>query len=149
MRYEAQSFTIPVDVSSAVVDPAGSMGVVYSLFHQEHRRLFGHANPNAPVAIDDLRLRTIGRQPKPAAKDPTRHTTNSSIAQVSPAERRTLRLAGRSCENAAVFDWGQLPRHWSHAGPAVIQQDLATILVPDGFRARMGAFGDVELLKEA
>jgi len=68
---------------------------------------------------------------------------------VAPIERRTLRLAGWTHEEAPVFTWEQLATGWSHEGPTVIQQELATILVPDGYVARIGAFGDLELEKEA
>jgi N-methylhydantoinase A len=119
------------------------MQAVHDLFHAEHARLFGHANRTGRVAIDNLRLQTIGVQAKPSA-----HATEAGRARVSlPAQKRALRLAGQWHENAPVYAWDDLPAGWSGAGPAIIQKDLATILVPAGYTAMLGSLGDLELVK--
>ena len=140
MRYGAQSFTIPVNISSAMGgdNPVAAMT---SLFHDEHDRLFGHANRAAPVAIDDLRLKTIGRQPKPSAE----RLTADVPTDAAPSGSRSLRFGGITRENVPVHAWSGLPAGWTGDGPAVIEQDLATILVPPSYRARVGEFGDLEL----
>lgn len=145
MRYAAQSFTIPVDVSSALAGGCPRLDAVRALFDSEHERLFGHYNREAEVAIDDLRVRTIGRQAKPDAAK----VRQAARTSPEPIERRSLRLGGRSFADAPIYAWTDLPDGWSAAGPAVIQQDLATILVPAHFRAVLGELGDLELVREA
>ncbi|MFI5013009.1 MAG: hydantoinase/oxoprolinase family protein [Hyphomicrobiales bacterium] len=139
MRYAAQSFSIAVELPTGA--GAGVAGA-QARFHAEHERLFGHANPASPVAIDNLRLRSQGRQAKPplrplaAGRAPT------------PIERRGLRLNGGWAGDCPVFAQGELAPGFAVAGPAIIEQDLATLLVPHGFCASIGAYGDIELRKE-
>jgi N-methylhydantoinase A len=145
MRYAAQSFTIPVDISSALARPSGLLEEVRTLFYEEHRRSFGHANANAPIAIDDLRLRTIDRQAKPSAVE----VVTGLSTTPRPIEHRALCLGGRWHEGVPVYPCSDLSKGWSQPGPAVIQQDLATTLVPEGYNAHISAFGDLEMVKEA
>jgi N-methylhydantoinase A len=137
MRYAAQSFTIAVEL-----EPNGKMEEARARFHEEHERLFGHANPAAPVTIDTLRLRSVGQQPKPHLR---------ALAQSPaplPRERRKLRLNGGWAADCLVFAQAQLGPGFTIEGPAIIEQDLATLLVPASFRAVVGPFGDIELVKE-
>jgi hypothetical protein len=59
-----------------------------------------------------------------------------------------LRLGGHQLDDALVFAWKDLPQGWSWPGPIVIQQDLATILVPQSYTAHVSALGDLELVKD-
>ena len=141
MRYGAQSFSVPVDVTRAMAsgDPAGASVVA---FHAEHERLFGHAERQSPVAIDDLRLKTIGRQAKPPAT-PFRRDAATDTA---PRQARPIRFGSRTIPDVPVHAWDQLSPGWSSQGPAIIEQDLATILVPPTYLVRVGEFGDLDLV---
>jgi len=143
MRYAAQSFTIPVDLTAAVRDGAGMAGFA-DAFHAEHETLFGYASPGAPVTVNELLVRTFGRQAKPRAVP----ATDTTARAAAPESRRDLRFLGRWWPDCPVFDRGDLDTGWVQAGPAVIEQDLATVLVPPGFEARIGVLGDIVLTKE-
>jgi N-methylhydantoinase A len=143
MRYAAQSFTIPVDLTDAV-DGKADMNAISSLFHDEHHRLFGHSDRNASVVIDDMRLQTIGRQAKPAAIPIERATTGAPVF----IEFGAVRFKGQWHRETPIFSWDALPPDWVATGPAIVQQELATILVPPGYTARIGVFGDLEMMKD-
>jgi N-methylhydantoinase A len=138
MRYAAQSFTIPVELSSHI---EGDMAGVFGAFHTEHNRLFGHSTPAAPVAIDTLRVRTSGRQAKPVAVP----LVSEQGPAARPTEHRRLRFGRKWIEDVPVFDWTELSPGWTILGPCIIQQDLATVLVPPSYEARVGVLGDLEL----
>ncbi|WP_414474081.1 hydantoinase/oxoprolinase family protein [Microvirga sp. M2] len=142
MRYGAQSFTIPIDLSGRL-EAGLELDAVFALFHREHHRLFGHCDENSPVVIDNLRLRTIGRQAKPAAVplDP------GEPLEPRPIETRPILVEGRWVAEAPVYSWPEMRVGQRIEGPAIVQQDLATILVPQGFRAKLTAFGDLEMTK--
>ncbi|WOH63893.1 hydantoinase/oxoprolinase family protein [Bradyrhizobium sp. BWA-3-5] len=143
MRYVAQSFTIPVDLTDALRSGTGMTGFTVA-FHAEHQKLFGFANPDEPVAVNEQMVRTFGRQAKPAAKADTKTTARSA----APASRRDLRFQERWWPDCAVFSRTDLDAGWAQTGPAVIEHDLATVLVLPGFRAAVGALGDIVLTKE-
>jgi len=141
MRYAAQSFTIQIDLTEAL--RSGDEAATREAFHVEHERLFGHANRDAPIAIDTLRVRTSGRQAKPSG-DPL---PAGDTAAPAPVARRRLRFARGWVDDVPIYDWGGLQRGWSGSGPAVVQQDLATILVPPGYTVQLGLRGDLELAR--
>jgi N-methylhydantoinase A len=144
MRYTAQSFTIPVNLTEVVRDGKGMPGIT-AAFHAEHERLFGYASPDAPVAVNELMVRTFGRRAKPAA------TVNGIRSESSsrPASRRDLRFHGSWLRDCPVYARNDLDTAWAQQGPAVIEQDLATVLVPPQFRAEIGPLGDIVLTREA
>lgn len=141
MRYAAQSFTIPVEIGPALEDGSGLPGI-QEHFHAEHERLFGHADRDAPVAIDEFRLKTVGVQAKPSATPLPR-----GQSEVAPKGHRAMRNEGSSTSHVPVFDWLELPVGWRQSGPALVEQDLATIFIPPGYRAEIGAFGDLDMRK--
>jgi len=57
-------------------------------------------------------------------------------------------MGGRWIDAASVYGWADLQPGWQASGPAIVQQDLATIMVPEGYRAHIGALGDLEMMKE-
>jgi N-methylhydantoinase A len=142
MRYGAQSFTIPVDLSESLATGL-ELGSVFALFHRDHDRLFGHSDAKAPVVIDNLRLRTIGRQAKPAAV----RLSSDGQASPQPIESRPILVDGRQVENAPVYSWPEMQIGHRIQGPAIVQQDLATVLVPQGYHAQLSVFGDLEMMK--
>ncbi|MFI4997728.1 MAG: hydantoinase/oxoprolinase family protein [Hyphomicrobiales bacterium] len=140
MRYAAQSFSIAVELAQS--GEGSGMEAARRRFHEEHERLFGHANAASAVAIDNLRLRSFGRQAKPTLRQ------LPAAEAPAPSERRELRLNGGWAGDCPVFAQGLLAPGFAVAGPAIIEQDLATLLVPTGFGARVGPYGDIELEKE-
>ncbi|MER8562663.1 hydantoinase/oxoprolinase family protein [Mesorhizobium sp. M0578] len=142
-RYAAQSFTIPVDVTNALRSGAGMAGFT-AAFHAEHEKLFGYANAGAPVAVNELMVRTFGRQAKPHAMADARAPARSA----SPKSRRDLRFQRRWWPDCPIFARADLEGGWAQSGPTIIEHDLATVLVPPGFRAVIGALGDIMQTKE-
>jgi len=142
MRYAAQAFTIPIDVTPIVENGLG-LDAYEQAFHAEHLRLFGHNDPHAAIAIDEARVRLMGALPKPGATPSPQGTS----AEPTPARRRDLRYRGQWIKDVPIYARESLPRGWSGGGIAVIEQDNATILVPPGFVATVGEFGDLMLQK--
>jgi N-methylhydantoinase A len=143
MRYGAQSFTIPVDVTECVAAKGGPADYA-AAFHAEHERLFGHRDDTSAVAVDELRVRTVGRQPKPRAD-----AGNTAAAhRARPRGCRSVRIGGTVHPAASVFARSALAPGATVEGPAIIEQDVATVLVPPGYVARAGALGDLVLVRE-
>jgi N-methylhydantoinase A len=142
MRYAAQSFTVSIDLTEALGE-ADADAAMLDAFHAEHERLFGHADRCGAVAVDTLRLRTLGRQAKPSAA--LENSLASSSMSGAPAARRDLRFGRGWVRDVPIYAWGDLPPGWRVDGPAVVQQDLATILIPPSYAAALGSLGDLEI----
>ena len=138
VRYAGQSF----DVNTPVDEPAaqdGDLAAIGESFHTQHRRLYGHADPDARIEVLSLRLRVRGELPRPAAVPlPARATT------VQPARERRARFAG-TWHNTPVFRWADLSVGWCTEGAAIVEQETATVVIPPGFTARLGHLGDLIL----
>jgi N-methylhydantoinase A len=136
IRYEGQSFDVGV-----VLTERPDLARLADAFHAEHNRRFGHANPGAAIEIIALRLRVRGALPRPGA-------VARPSGGAAPKQRgRRLRFGG-AWHDAPVFRWADLPVGWSTPGPAVVEQETATVIVPPRFSAAMGEFGDLTLRKE-
>ena len=53
-------------------------------------------------------------------------------------------FAGR-WHDTAVHAWAALPPAWRAAGPAIVEQETATVVVPPDFTVRLGPLGDLIL----
>ena len=133
MRYAGQSFEVDT-LLQAATDPAS----IAQAFHAEHSRLFGHANPDAATEIIALRVRTRGRLPSPPAG------AGSPRHRAQPERRRPARFAG-AWHDTPVLHWPSLPADWRRPGPVIVEQETATVVVPPGFTATLGALGDLIL----
>ena len=137
IRYAGQSFDVATAVPEAAAIAADSAAIARA-FHAEHHRLYGHAHEGNEIQITALRLRVRGALPRPgAAKMP------EGISTLAPHTRRVR--FGAAWHDAPVHDWSTLAPGWSAAGPAVIAQETATVVVPPAFRATLGAYGDLIL----
>lgn len=142
MRYAAQSFTLPVELEF-LDGKGGAVQNAFERFHSEHERLFGHATRNLPVVIDALRLRTAGRQLKPA---PTGSSYAASSAE--PRMHRQLLINGKTYPHAPVFSQDTLKPGFRAKGPAMVEQDIATVVVPPNYWVEIGSLGDIIMTRD-
>jgi N-methylhydantoinase A len=131
LRYSGQSFELTV--------PAG--GQALRAFHQMHERRYGYADQARPVEIVNVRVRMVGRTPKPAL---LRGTLRAASAKRALRGTRRAAFAGRA-HAAPVFDRNLLRAGNRFAGPAIIVEYSATTLLPPGWRARVDAVENIIL----
>ena len=137
MRYRGQSFELSVRLPEAA-GMAGDLAVSEAAFHAEHLRLYTFADPAAPVEFTELRVRVRGALPAPV--DEAAVAQSSAAGQ--PYARRAIRIGG-AAHDAALYRREELSAGQAVAGPALIEQDIATILVPPGFKAHADAAGNL------
>lgn len=147
VAYVGQSFQIDVSVPEAAA-VAGDLGVLEAAFHQEHERLYGHGDTEAPIYMTELRVRIRGGMPMPV-----QDLMPSTLIPV------TSGAAGGAVRGGVQQSyWGDgakvatrlIPRSTLNAegpaqGPAIIDLDDSTILVPPGYSATSEASGAVIL----
>ena len=133
MRYLGQSWEIDVDVP---LDMA-TVEELEAAFHDTHERRFGHRN-DGETEVVSFRLTGIGRGGKPAF-GAWRVQGDLAGARV---ETRSVFFGGRFFDTP-VLERGRLPAGASHAGPAIVEEEGATTVVPPEWRFRVLDSGDL------
>ncbi|HZS81274.1 MAG TPA: hydantoinase/oxoprolinase family protein [Stellaceae bacterium] len=139
VRYRGQSFDVATRIDAAAA-AAGDMKAIAAAFHAEHRRLYGHAEPHAAIEILTLRARIRGRLAQPAATP----VAPGPARAIEPRRRRRARFDG-AWHETAIYARGDLPIGWRGAGPAIVEEETATVVIPPAFSAEIGRFGDLIL----
>jgi N-methylhydantoinase A len=136
LRYVGQAFQIEVPIDPAWLEETGTERL-RAAFHDLHERLYAHADRAADVELIDLRATISGATPKPELKAvPTGH------GPPPPAGRRSIHYRKHRYD-AAVYLRRDLLAGQHIDGPAVVEQDDTTTLVPAGFHASIDAFGNL------
>ena len=133
MRYLGQSWEIDVDVPPDMA----TVEALEAVFHDTHERRFGHRN-DGETEVVSFRLTGIGRSSKPAF-GAWRVPGDLAGARV---ETRSVFFGGRFFDTP-VLARGRLPAGASHAGPAVVEEEGATTVVPPQWRFRVLDSGDL------
>ena len=144
MRYQGQSFQVDVGLDGKLVASA-DMQAIEKAFHDEHLHLYNHADLEAPVEIQQLRVRALSRMTKPA---PEPLEARDKSIEEALLENRRLRLQGIWHDQVPVYRRSALGPEHPIAGPAIIEQGDSTILVPATYSAETGDLGDLILTLE-
>ncbi|NSY46751.1 hydantoinase/oxoprolinase family protein [Agrobacterium tumefaciens] len=137
MRYVGQSFQVDVRLPDTAIE-AHDIAAMHAAFHQEHERIYSHADKAAPVEFVDLRMRVRGSMSIPQPSTPETSGAGGALKTV-----RSMRFHNKLIPEVRVFDRASLTPNDAIQGPAVIEQRDATIVVPPEFVARVGAFGAI------
>jgi N-methylhydantoinase A len=122
LRYVGQSYEVNVPVGPDLE----------AAFHRRHEALFGHAARGEPVELVTVRFTaTIPR----VRHVPRHHAQGVAIK----GARKVLFAEGR--QSVSVYDRGALAEGFRTSGPAVIEEEHATTVVPPWADARVLAHG--------
>lgn len=135
MRYVGQSFELEVPVAETDLEARSLDGLV-GRFHDVHLQVYGYAEKSSPVEIINLRTTVIGHTPKPRLPELPEGAAAPSV------RRRPVFYGGKQIE-AAVVERAVLPRGFTLAGSAVIEQYDTTTFVPPGWRVTVDRFGNL------
>ncbi|MHC9236267.1 hydantoinase/oxoprolinase family protein [Pseudooceanicola sp. 502str34] len=138
MRYRGQSFEIEVPIDPATL-AKGDITPVAEAFHAEHRRLYGHADPEAPIQIIAINLVVTGHSATPtlprSTPQPKTVTAQASMSAWLDGARREVPLFKRT----------DLTPGATFVSPCVIAQDDTTTIVPAGFSGEVDGHGNLIL----
>ena len=128
LRYRGQSYEINVPVR-------GDLG---SAFRRTHRRRYGYASRSEPIELVTVRL---------VARVPRRAFVPRPPRDVQPLVRTRRVLFEDGWREARVYARASLPVGFAAVGPAIVEEDYATTLVPPGASFRVDGLGllDVEV----
>lgn len=142
MRYRGQSFEIDVPVDEDAL-ARGDIAPIAEAFHAEHRRLYGHADPDAPIQVIAVSLIVTGHAPKPVL--PRYDVVERHVAPVREVEA----FVDGARRKFGVYERAALSAGAHFECPCVITQDDTTIIVPPGFAGEVDTHGNLILKWEA
>jgi N-methylhydantoinase A len=129
IRYVGEAYEIAVALSDKFL----------AAFHREHERLYGHAEPQAPTEIVNLRLRAEAAvdvpnivEAKEADADPAEALLDHRPMIVGREEPRRV--------NVPVFQAAALRAGYRIPGPAVVVREDTTVYLDPEDRARVDGF---------
>jgi N-methylhydantoinase A len=132
MRYVGQEYSVSIPIGSEI-DPAA----IERSFHDAHRTRYGHSTPEAPCEFVNLRLAAMGRL------DREMYGVRPPVVGERPeAGRRRVVFDGEELDTA-VLRRDRLAVDTSHAGPAIIEEETATTVLPPGYEAEVDPLGNL------
>jgi N-methylhydantoinase A len=139
MRYAGQQSSVGVPVGAR---RRGWLARATADFHRLHEQLFGFSVPGEPVEVVTLRLRAVGRL-APEAAAPAQRVRRRAEPRAAGTREVAFGPRERERERARIFRRDTLAPGVELRGPAVVEQDDATTLVPPGATARCDGLGNL------
>jgi N-methylhydantoinase A len=137
LRYEGQEFAIKVPVSAEEI-AAGDLKTIRTRFDSIHDRSFGHAAPDEPLEMVNVRLSARGLRQK------------LQMPEVGKGTRFIPRIMRKVCferadrfEDCPVYARDTLPAGAEIAGPALIEEYGSTTVLFAADRATVAPTGEI------
>jgi N-methylhydantoinase A len=138
LRYRRQAYELTVPMADGPVT-ATTMARLAADFHDKHRMTYGHASPDEPVQLVNLRVSAVGRLDGLALGRGVLKT-GGAAPSVRPVYFKETGLA--ACE---VLPRDALAPGLEKAGPLIVEAADTTIVVPPGWRLRARPDGFIML----
>jgi N-methylhydantoinase A len=137
VRYRGQSYEITVPFPDGPVN-AESVATSRERFDEEHERLYGHAMRDAPIEIVTVRGNGLVSTPGPIEADAGSETELA-------ADEREVYFDDAGFVPTDVYERASVRTGGAFAGPAIIEEDSSTTLVPPGSTARISDHGAIRI----
>jgi len=137
MRFQGQSY----EVSTPVPTKLDTLDQVREAFHRAYEEVYNFVDPNEDVEITDIRVQIVGETPTPELRAPSSKQRDGNEPQSTSADR-SVYLAGRWRE-VPVYKRCVLQAGDQFEGPAIVDQDDTTVVVPGGFSVTVDSIGNL------
>ncbi|MBV9282083.1 MAG: hydantoinase/oxoprolinase family protein, partial [Chloroflexi bacterium] len=144
-RYVGQGYELRVNIPRGRLSRA-SLARAWDEFHELHRVEYGHAFPDAPIEIVNVRVVGVGGMPKLAHLP---FSPGRSLQDALLEEATTFFRVDNAVEElrTAYYDRHRLPVAVPAAGPAVAFQKDTTTVIPPGWQGVTDAVGNLVLTR--
>jgi len=140
IRYVGQSHALTVTMSSAELNGRVLQASI-DLFHDEHRRIYGHSTPGEPTELVNVRLTATGKIRKPRLR------TLAAQSEDRLPEPRTHRQVYFSEADGfldcPIYLRYRLGNGACVSGPAIVEEMDATTVVSPGHHATVDGHGNL------
>jgi N-methylhydantoinase A len=140
LRYVGQEFWLQIPVSRLEVEQADVTAII-DRFHETHNRRFGHAAPDEPLELVNLRLTALGERPKiqfpSVSSDGSDPRVDVRQVYFDDARRPIL---------SPVYRRDRLAPGISVLGPCVIEEYGSTTILFEGDSLEVAETGEMIIL---
>ncbi len=142
MRYVGEAHEVPVYVPEGM-GGAQAIEHLWAEFHRVHDKTFGYAyEGQQDVELVNLRVQAVGRVQRPDVQVSERAGAGGPAA--ARGERRVY-WRNEGWLDCPLYDRAALDVDATVDGPAIIEEYGSTVVVADGWQARMDAYGNLQL----
>ncbi len=139
LRYVGQSYELRIPLPEGTI-ASGSEALIGEAFHAEHRRVYGHAAPDEPVELVNVRVTAVGRTEKPALSE---LETASLPVEAAIRQYRDVCFSAPDFINGPVYDRYRLGAGARLTGPAVVDEIDSTVVIHPGYAATVDRYGNL------
>jgi N-methylhydantoinase A len=136
LRYKGQAFELNIPLQDS-----DSLERMAERFHVRFQETYGHSRPGHYIELVNLRLSSFGVVKKSVF--PIYESKGKSVVQAQKDERQVY-FQGRFLE-MPIYERDLLPCEEAVKGPAVIEENGATTVIPPDWRVRMDSYGNLLL----
>ncbi|MCC7484702.1 MAG: hydantoinase/oxoprolinase family protein [Burkholderiales bacterium] len=140
LRYFGQEHTLEVPLHES-----DDLDALRGRFHAAHARRYGHAMSD-PVQLVHLRVRGIGRNPRPRLRTAPRRAGGAPARR---APRRAFCFARREMVEFSVYERDTLCAGDVVAGPAIVEEATTTLVFHSDQEARVDEYGHLFVTRRA
>ena len=127
IRYLGQGYELQVPVPGGDLNQSG-IAQAFDRFHEEHRQVYGYANPESELQLVNLRVTSLASMPSPSLT--TDSFDKSTDSQGAFLGTRDVHFAGKAV-SAKTYDRKLLIPGNLIEGPAIVEQlDSTTVIWP-------------------
>ena len=128
LRYRGQSYEIEIQLGPPFLRD----------FHERHRQMFGHATPEAPVEVVNVRVRVYADGPRIVA------ARVKKLPKPTPLTRVAV-IIGNASRMIPVYSRDELGAGVRLDGPLIVVELSATTYVAPEFAMRLDDYGNLHL----
>ncbi len=132
-RYFGQEYVLTIPVPGGFIN----MNAVRRSFDVAYERQYGHSSPENRVEMANIRVAALGRLPRPSSAPP-------APTKARRPGKRDVRFQGK-VQTTGILDRNSLGSGKVVQGPAIIEEDTATTLVPPDWQVTVIAGGHLSL----
>jgi len=139
LRYAGQQFSMNVPVAST--QPGWLLRTVAS-FHDLHERTYGFRAPEEPVELVNVRVRGVGRLHQDVDEGRGQIPRHGAA---EPTAWRDVYFGSHEGDRlrTSIYQRLELLPGTTLIGPAIVEQNDSTIVIPPGVRANCDGFGNL------
>jgi N-methylhydantoinase A len=138
MRYVGQAYELEVPIAAPLTRER--VAEVVAAFHATHERIYGYARPQQIAEFVNFRAVHTYPLPRPVVKPAAR--ASGSLADARIGERRAY-FGGYL--PTTIYERARLPLGARVTGPAIVEQDDTTTVIPPGVTASVDEAGNLRL----